>query len=116
MKKKVGFFLLGAFPILSHAQFSNKNEKITPTKDTIANIVDLKLHLSSDTTKARIIYFAKGESDQFLGWMDGYLVVKTYKLPNGQVTSTVGSLAYTQKWQLIRPEDVFDVKVMEQKK
>jgi len=116
MKKLTRLCLIGLIPLSVNAQFSKKNEPVTPAKDTIASVVDLKLQLSSDTAKAKIVYFAKGESDQFLSWIDGYLVVKTYKLPNGQVASSVGNLAYTLKWQLIRPEDIFDVKVIEQPK
>ena len=116
MRKITTVFLVSLFPILATAQFSKKEEAPAQQKDTIAKTVDVKLQLSSDTARARIVVFSKGESDQFLGWIEGYLVVKTYKLPNGQVASTVGNLAYTTKWLLIKPEDIFDVKVLDQKK
>lgn len=115
MKKILSLGAIALFPMFVSAQFTKKSEATT-SKDTIANTVDLKLQLSSDTAKARIIVFAKGESDQFLSWIEGFLVVKTYKLPNGQVAGNVGNLAYTSKWQLIRPEDIYDVKVLDQSK
>ncbi len=97
------------------AQFTSKKDATLPKTDTIANTVDLKLQLHSDTARARIIVFAKGESDQFLSWLEGFVVVKTYKFPNGQVAGTVGNLAYTLKWELIKPEGIFDIKVIETK-
>ncbi|SJZ93179.1 hypothetical protein [Sediminibacterium ginsengisoli] len=112
--KKLTAIALCVLPACVFAQFSNKSAGKVPAKDTIANTVDLKLHLSSDTAKAKIVLFAKGDTDRFLSWTDGYIVTKSYKLSNGQVAGTVGNLAYTLKWELIRPEDVYDVKVTEQ--
>lgn len=116
MKKTLLLAAIGLAPFFVQAQFSKKTAAPASPKDTIANTVDLKLQLSSDTAKARIVIYASGDSDRFLSWVDGFIVVKTYKLPNGQVAGTVGNLAYSQKWELIKPEDIYDVKVIEQPK
>jgi hypothetical protein len=114
MKKRLFLCAVIFMPAFLFAQFTSKKESATPKVDTIANTVDLKLQLHSDTARARIVLFAKGETDQFLSWIDGYLVVKTYKFPNGQVAGNVGNIAYTLKWELIKPEGIFDIKVIEQ--
>ncbi len=116
MKKLFTLIVITAAPFIASAQFSKKSAAAPQQKDSIANTVDLKLQLSSDTAKARIVIYASGDSDRFLSWVDGFIVVKTYKLPNGQVAGTVGNLAYSQKWELLKPEDIYDVKIIEQPK
>jgi hypothetical protein len=112
MKKIIVASLVsGLFPLCLHAQFSKKNNGI-PSKDSLQQTVDLKLNLVSDTARARIVLFAKGDTDQFLSWIDGYIITKSYKLPNGNTVAGVGNLAYTDKWILIKPEDIYDVKLM----
>lgn len=97
------------FPFFSQAQFSKKSGG--GAADTLQQTVDLKLNLVSDTAKARIILFSKGDTDQFLSWIDGYIITKSYKLPNGNTVAGIGNLAYTNKWILIKPEDIYDVKL-----
>ena len=100
--------LLMLFPLFSNAQFSKKS---SISNDTLQQTVDLKLNLVSDTAKARIVLFAKGDTDQFLSWIDGFIITKSYKLPNGNTVAGIGNLAYTSKWVLIKPEDIYDVKL-----
>jgi hypothetical protein len=112
--KKLFFVSLVAFvvPFCSKAQFSKKTTLPAPVKDTLKSTLDLKLTLVSDTSRAKIVLFAKGDTDHFLSWTDGYIVVKSYKLPNGNVAGTIGNLAYTTNWELIKPDDIYDVKLV----
>ncbi|RFM27947.1 hypothetical protein [Deminuibacter soli] len=109
MKKiSIAGIALLLLPICLRAQFSKKSSTGT---DSLQQTVDLKLTLVSDTAKARIVLFARGDTDQFLSWVDGFIITKSYKLPNGNTVAGVGNLAYTSKWVLIKPEDIYDIKL-----
>lgn len=109
---KIIIILAASFmPLCLKAQFSKK-ENIITAKDSLQSVVDLKLTLSSDTSKARIVLFSKGDSDQFLSWVEGYVITKSYKMPNGNVLSSVGNIAYNKTWQIINPDIIYDVKLI----
>ncbi len=109
--KKVLFLAFGLAPFFLNAQFSKKATS-EMTGDTLQSVLDLKLTLSSDTSKARIIVFSKGDTDQFLSWMEGFVVAKNYKLPNGTVLTSAGNIAYNKNWQIINPDMIYDVKLL----
>ena len=109
--KKIAFLVLTLLPFCLQAQFLKRPNKLI-SSDTLQTVLDLKLALSSDTSKAKIIVFSKGDTDQFLSWVDGYVVVKNYKLPNGTILTSAGNIAYNKTWQIIKPESIYDVKLL----
>lgn len=109
--RKLLMFLLLALPILTTAQVKKTNKPAAVNK-SVGDSLTLPGNYKTDTTKAYIILYAEDASGYVnLIRIKGYVIATKFEPTFGQAFN-LQAVAKNEKWETIKPDDIYDVRTM----